>query len=84
MNVAMLHYHLAPGGVTRVIASQVMALARLAAGERPTHIAVIAGRPCDGWPTERMSRLGDVPLTLRVVPRLEYDCGTTMRRRIFG
>ena len=73
MNLAILHYHLIGGGVTRVIESQLAALdAVLQPGER-WQAAVICGGRRQGWNEELGGHLRSVGLTLADAPRLDYD-----------
>ncbi len=58
MRVAIVHYHLQPGGVTRIIEHTINALAR-----RDIRIVVLAGKaPPAGWPS-----------ACRVIPGLQYE-----------
>lgn len=72
LRVAILHYHLRPGGVTRVIQSALRALALSvdqAAGAEPVACAVIAGEP----PSDVMP----VPAS-GVVEALAYDSSSRL------
>ena len=73
MNIAILHYHLNRGGVTRVIQNQLLALdAVLKPGETLPVALIYGGRRVD-WPEELPERLQSIRLTLHVVPALDYD-----------
>jgi len=73
MNLAILHYHLIRGGVTRVIENQLAALdAVLEPGER-RRVAVIYGGRRQGWNEGLAGQLRSVELTLGEAPRLDYD-----------
>ncbi len=58
MRVAIVHYHLQPGGVTRIIGHTISALAG-----RDTDIVVLTGQePAGDWPSE-----------WRLIPGLQYE-----------
>ncbi|HEB49385.1 MAG TPA: hypothetical protein ENI89_02140 [Desulfobulbus sp.] len=62
MRVAIVHYHLQPGGVTRIIGHTISALAG-----RDTRIVVLTGQePAGDWPSE-----------WRVIPGLRYEGART-------
>ncbi len=65
MNVAILHYHLGWGGVTRVIANHAAAV------QTSFRVGVVHGGRCEGWPADAP----DVPRI--TVDGLEYDEGTS-------
>lgn len=73
MKLAILHYHLNRGGVTRVIENQLLALdAVLPAGET-WPVALIYGGGREDWPEDLPQRLQSIRLSLHVLPELEYD-----------
>ncbi|MFH1920653.1 MAG: hypothetical protein ABIP48_12290, partial [Planctomycetota bacterium] len=73
MKIAILHYHLNRGGVTRVIQNHLLALdAVLDAGET-LRVALIHGGRQVGWPGDFPDRLRSIRLTLHAVARLDYD-----------
>lgn len=76
MNLAILHYHLNRGGVTRVIANQLLAIdaARLAdAAAGQLKVAVVYGGRRQGWDDSLAERLRTVRLQLVEVSGLDYD-----------
>ncbi len=75
MNVAILHYHLNRGGVTRVIENQLRALDAVASGQRqePWRVALLYGGRCEGWNVALPGQLKSVRLSLHEVPQLDYD-----------
>ena len=73
MNIAILHYHLNRGGVTRVITNHLLALdSALSAGEG-CRCAVVFGGRAAGWPHDLQERLKSIRLSLHTVDRLDYD-----------
>jgi len=73
MNLAIFHYHLIGGGVTRVIENQIAALdAVLEPGDR-WRAAVICGGRRQGWDEGLAGRLRSMELTLADAARLDYD-----------
>lgn len=73
MKLAIGHYHLNRGGVTRVIENQLLALDR-AVDERQRHEAIILyGGRCQDWPADLPDRLQRIRLRLHPVPELDYD-----------
>ncbi len=73
MNIAILHYHLNRGGVTRVIANQLLALDSLPATGELRHAAVLFGGRDAGWPCDITDQLDSVKLSLHAVEALDYD-----------
>jgi hypothetical protein len=73
MNLAILHYHLDPGGVTRVIENHLLALA--ASEKTPRHTAILYGGRAGGWPTPWPSEALTIDVTQHAIPHLEYDDG---------
>ncbi len=73
MNVAVVHYHLNRGGVTRVIANQLEALESTYSEKGSVRVAILFGGRCEGWPRGLSQRLHAVDVQLREVPALEYD-----------
>ena len=73
MKLAIGHYHLNRGGVTRVIENQLLALDRVL-GDGSTHEALILyGGRCEGWPTNLADRLERIRLRLQPLPEFDYD-----------
>ncbi len=73
MNLAIIHYHLHRGGVTRVIENQLAALDTVLPAEPPWRAAVLHGGRCEGWNPQMASRLRALRVTLHAVPELGYD-----------
>lgn len=73
MNLAILHYHLDRGGVTRVIENQLLALDAVLDPRRPWNVLLVHGGRQDGWCDTFPLRLKSIRLALAVVPALEYD-----------
>lgn len=75
MNVAVLHYHLKRGGVTRVVANHLHALHTVAKGQggEPIHLAVFHGGETSGWPTELPADTEQVRHSLHELPALQYN-----------
>ncbi|QDU41060.1 hypothetical protein Mal4_54250 [Maioricimonas rarisocia] len=73
MNVALLHYHLNPGGVTRVMANHLLALdLACPAGER-IRVAILFDGQKQGWPDDVDAQLQNVDVTYLPVQELAYD-----------
>ncbi|MEW4531218.1 hypothetical protein [Maioricimonas sp. JC845] len=73
MNIAILHYHLNPGGVTRVIANHLLALDQACpAGER-LRVAILFDGQQAGWPDDVDGQLAHVDVAYLPVDRLAYD-----------
>ena len=73
MKIAILHYHLNRGGVTRVIQNHLLALdAALGPGQTMPVAVIYGGRRAD-WPEDLPDRLQSIRLTLHAVPPLDYD-----------
>ena len=68
MNLAILHYHLNRGGVTRVIASHLLALDSILDGQQRWRVVVFHGGRDDGWPRDLATRLKHIDLDLHVIP----------------
>jgi len=78
MNLAILHYHVNRGGVTRVVENQLRALdSALAAtdpdGAEPWSLAIIHGGRDEGFDRALLHQLEHLRVSLHVVPELEYD-----------
>ncbi len=73
MNLAVVHYHLNRGGVTRVIQNQLTALDAALGEADPWHVALLYGGRHEGWNEDLPNVLKRVRLTLRKVPALDYD-----------
>ena len=71
MNLAILHYHLNPGGVTRVVANHLASLEAVA--DRDWRVVVLHGGRQAGWPAEFGRDMRHVGLEVVAVPGLEYD-----------
>lgn len=73
MNLAIVHYHLNRGGVTRVIENQLAALDAALEPARPWRAALVYGGRRHGFAANLPARLGTVRLTLHELPALDYD-----------
>jgi hypothetical protein len=73
MNLAIFHYHLLGGGVTRVIESQLAALDAVLEPGQTWRAAVICGGRRQGWDEGLAGRLRSVEITPADAPRLDYD-----------
>jgi len=73
MNLAILHYHLNRGGVSRVIENHLAALdGALEPGDR-WNVAILSGGRRDDWPDDLPERLRAIRLRFETIPELEYD-----------
>ena len=73
MNIVILHYHLNRGGVTRVIANQLLALDSLPRAGESQRVAVLYGGRDAGWPGDIGNQLDKIELSLHAVEALDYD-----------
>ena len=73
MNLAILHYHLNRGGVTRVIENQLAALDAVLDPAAPWRVALLYGGRREGWNEDLPAGLQNARLSLHEVPGLDYD-----------
>lgn len=73
MNVAVLHYHLKRGGVTRVIANHLHALHAGNNTGESVHLAIFHGGDISGWPADLPANNDLVRFSLHELPALQYD-----------
>jgi len=73
MKIAILHYHLNRGGVTRVIQNHLLALDAVLKPGQTLPVALIYGGRRADWPEDLPERLESIRLTLHAVPPLDYD-----------
>lgn len=73
MDLAIIHYHLNRGGVTRVIENQLRSLEAVLPKGRPWRVGLLFGGRRDGLREELLGRLRAVRLSLHEVPWLDYD-----------
>ncbi len=73
MSLAILHYHLNRGGVTRVIENQRASLDSVLEGADPLRVGLLFGGRREGFDDELPDRLRTIRLCLEEVPLLDYD-----------
>ncbi len=73
MNVAILHYHLNRGGVSRVIVNQLAALDAVTPAGQTCRVAILHGGRADGWPDALAAELKRIDLSIQAVSGLDYD-----------
>jgi hypothetical protein len=73
MKLAVLHYHLNQGGVTRVIQNQLRALDAVLPVEAAWQVAILYGGRRRGWNDSLLQELSRLQVGLHAVPLLEYD-----------
>lgn len=73
MNIAIIHYHLNRGGVSRVVANQLRALNSVLGDDETCRVAIIHGGRADGWPQDLDSQLSQLQFSLHSLPSLDYD-----------
>lgn len=73
MNLAILHYHLNRGGVTRVIENQLAALDAVLHRSETWRVALLYGGRREGWDEHLPDRLKAIRLSLHQLPALDYD-----------
>jgi len=71
MNLAVLHYHLNRGGVTRVIENHLASLDAVL--DQPWRAALLFGGRREDFREELPEQLGSIRLSLEEVPLLDYD-----------
>ena len=84
MKLAILHYHLNPGGVTQVIINQLKALDKSPTGVVLEAIVLHGGRQ-EAWPVGFAGSLAQIKLSTAAVPGLDYDDGVIVAsERLFS
>jgi hypothetical protein len=73
MQLAILHYHLNPGGVARVVQNHLLALSAGDAAELPERVVLLHGGRADQWPHQQLARQLPFRLDTVTVPGLDYD-----------
>ena len=73
MKLAIGHYHLNRGGVTRVIENQLLALDSVLGNGEICETLVFYGGRREGWPSDLPDRLQNIRLRLEPLPELDYD-----------
>lgn len=73
MHLAILHYHLRRGGVTRVIENQLLALDAVLDSRDPWRVALVHGGRQEGQVERLAGRLRAIRLSSIDVPGLDYD-----------
>ncbi len=73
MNLAILHYHLNRGGVTRVIENQLAALDSVIEPHERWRAAVIDGGRRQGWNEQLAGQLHSIDVEMCAAPRIDYD-----------
>ncbi len=73
MNLAILHYHLQSGGVTRVIENHLRALCVDGSSNNAFSVLLLFGGRKDGWAADFESKLSGIDLKLCPVAGLDYD-----------
>lgn len=71
MNIAILHYHLNPGGVTRVVENHLRAID--AVSTQTVRVAILHGGRVAGWPAELSQQVSNTHVSLHALPDLDYD-----------
>lgn len=74
MKIAIGHYHLNRGGVTRVIANHLKALnCTHSTTEPPLKVALLFGGRSEDWPIELIGELQSLDVSFHPVEELDYD-----------
>ncbi len=73
MNLAILHYHLNRGGVTRVIENQLRALDAVLNPDAPWRVALVYGGRAEGFDDRLADSLQNIRLYRHPVDSLDYD-----------
>ena len=72
MNLAILHHHLNPGGVTRVVENHLRALAHAAEELDLQRVLLVHGGRAQGWPAEELAQAVPFVLESCIVEGLDY------------
>ena len=72
MKLAILHHHLNPGGVTRVVENHLRALAAAAPQLELERVLLVHGGRAQGWPATELDQIVPLPIDLCVVEGLDY------------
>ena len=76
MNLAVLHYHLSSGGVTRVIANHLLSLDRATPEGERLRVMLLFDGQTDGWPEDLERELTSTEIIVRALPALGYHTET--------
>lgn len=76
MDLAIVHYHLGHGGVTRVISNQLTSLAASCPPTESLRVLVLHGGRDDGWHSPNLTR-DDCSVVQHTIPGLDYDSDKT-------
>ncbi len=71
MNIAIFHYHLNRGGVTRVITNHLQALNQVA--DEKLNVSLVYGGRRIGWQEPLAVDFPQLEFSTHVVPELDYD-----------
>jgi len=72
MKLAVLHHHLNPGGVTRVIASHLLSLDATAASDEHVDVLLISDGQLGGWSDDVAQQLQSIRLNFATIPEIGY------------
>lgn len=72
-SLAILHFHLQPGGVTQVVRNHLLAWNAAWRGASPLPVAVLHGGRAGSWDQTLPEKLPRLDVRLVAVPELEYD-----------
>ena len=84
MKLAIVHYHLNRGGVTRVIENQLLSLDGNLTDDERLPVLLLYGGNAAGWPTDFADRLTHIRLTLQPLPELAYSDETQTGRNLLA
>lgn len=73
MQLVILHHHLNPGGVTRVIENHLRALSVNGARFQPDRVLILHGGRAEGWPAESLIAEAPFELATATLPELDYQ-----------
>lgn len=73
MNLVILHHHLNPGGVTRVIANHLLALDAVLTSDESLRVLILCDGQTAGWPRDLSSQLNRIACDVVGLPNLGYD-----------
>ena len=73
MHLAILHYHLDRGGVSKVIENHLRSLSSVLPDDAECEVAILYGGRREGWHEQIADAIRPIRLRLDVVPELEYD-----------
>ncbi|QDS98006.1 glycosyltransferase family protein [Adhaeretor mobilis] len=83
MNIVILHHHLNPGGVTRVVENHLRALGTVP-DNGELQVLLLHGGRCQDWPLERLQESLPFQISMNTIEGLDYDLTGTKPSEALG